>query len=470
MRRWWILAGASAGLFMLMLDSTAIALALPSIRLDLGASTSGIQWAQNVYLLVLAALVTTLGRVGDLVGRRLIFSAGLIVFALGSIVCATADSIAVLVAGRAVQGVGAAAMLALSLAIATLAFPPERRARAIGIWAAVSSIALAIGPLVGGAVVEFASWRWLFALNLPLAALSLVVIAAAMPESRDETAGRRIDVPGLLTLSAGLTLLVLALVQGKAWGWDSPRTLGALGAGIALLALFVAVERRVSEPIIDLSLFDSGPYLGASAAAFALVGSYWTVMFLLPQYLDLALRFSTARAGVLMLPVTFPMAVMSPVVGRAVARIGARLVMTAGMACATLGMLLLTRLDATSNYYDVAPGLILFGVALGFVYAPMSAAAMAALPPEKAGVASGALAMIRCLAGAVLLAGAGALFQHVEVEKRSSGQSFEGAFAAGIADSAWLLAAVLLVGTVLTWLLVRSAADAHKPHHRRFNL
>jgi EmrB/QacA subfamily drug resistance transporter len=470
MRRWWILAGASAGLFMLMLDSTAIALALPSIRLDLGASSSGIQWAQNVYLLVLAALVTTLGRIGDLIGRRLVFCAGLAVFSLGSVVCATADSIAVLVAGRAIQGVGGAAMLALSLAIATPAFPPELRQRAIGIWAAVSSIALAVGPLVGGAVAEFASWRWLFLLNIPLAGISLALLLTAMPESRDESAGRRIDVPGLVTLSAGLTLLVLALVQGKSWGWTSPDTLGALFAGVVLLAVFAAVEKRAAEPIIDLGLFRNGPYLGASAAAFALVGSYWTVMFLLPQYLDLALRFSTARAGVLMLPVTVPMAFLSPVVGRLVAHVSARLVMTTGMACATVAMLLLTRLDGTSDYYDVAPGLILFGLALGLVYAPMSAAAMAALPAEKAGVASGALAMIRCLAGAVLLAAGGAVFQHVQVEERAAGESFEGAFAAGIADTAWVLGAVLLAGTALTWLLVRSASEARRPHHRRFHL
>lgn len=470
MRRWWILAGASTGLFMLMLDSTAIALALPSIRLDLGASSSGIQWAQNVYLLALAALVTALGRVGDLIGRRLVFCSGLIVFTLGSLVCARAGSIAVLVAGRAVQGVGAAAMLALSLAIATLAFSAERRAPAIGIWAAVSSVALAVGPLVGGAVAEFASWRWLFLLNIPLAAISLALLVKAMPESRDESAGRRIDFAGLVTLSAGLTLLVLALVQGKSWGWTSLGTLGALGAGLALLALFVAVETRVAEPLIDLDLFRSGPYLGASAAAFALVGSYWTIMFLLPQYLDLALRFSTARAGVLMLPVTVPMAFISPVVARLVARVSARLVMTAGMACATIGMLLLTRLDGSSNYYDVAPGLILFGVALGFVYAPMSAAAMAALPAEDAGVASGVLAMVRCLAGAVLLGVGGAVFQHVQLEERTAGDSFEGAFAAGIADTAWVLSAVLLAATILTWLLVRSARDAHRPHHRRFHL
>ena len=297
MRPWWILAGASTGLFMLMLDSTAIALALPSIRLELGASNSGIQWAQNIYLLVLAALVIALGRLGDVFGRRLMFCAGLVVFAAGSVVCALADSIAVLVAGRAVQGVGGAAMLALSLAIATGAFPPEKRARAIGIWAAVSSVALAIGPLVGGGVVELASWRWLFWLNLPLAVLGLAILLASMPESRDESAARRLDFGGLVTLGAGLSLVVLALVEGKSWGWTSVATLGVLAGGIALLGAFVAVERRVAAPLVELDLFRSRPYLGATAAAFALVGSYWTVMFLLPQYLDLALGFSTGARG-----------------------------------------------------------------------------------------------------------------------------------------------------------------------------
>lgn len=469
MRRWWILAGASTGLFMLMLDSTAIALALPTIRLDLGASSSGIQWAQNVYLLALAALLITFGRIGDIAGRRLVFGAGLVVFALASLVAASADSIALLVAARALQGVGAAAMLALSLALAILAFPPESRPRAVGIWAAVSSIALAIGPLVGGVVVELASWRLLFLLNLPLALVALAITAAVMPESRDEEA-RGVDWAGSLALTAGLTLLVLALVQGKAWGWASPETIGALVAGLALLAAFVVIERRAGEPLVDLGLLRSGPYLGASAAAFTLVGTYWTVMFLVPQYLDLALRFSTARAGILMLPVTVPMAVVSPLVARLAARAGARLVMTAGMACATLGMLALTRLDGSSDYYDVAPGLVLFGIALGLVYAPMNAAAMAALPETKAGIASGALSMTRCLGGAVLLASAGALFQHVQVEERAQGGSFEGAFAAGIADSAWLLTAVLAVGTVLTWFLVRTAEQAREPHHRRFHL
>jgi EmrB/QacA subfamily drug resistance transporter len=469
-RRWWILAGASTGLFILMLDSTTLPLALASIRAELGASSSGLQWVQNVYLLTLAALVVTLGRLGDMVGRKRIFQLGMLTFGAGSVICATAGSVGQLIAGRVVQGAGGAALLALSLAIANLAFPPEERPRAVGIWAAVSAIALAIGPLVGGTAVELVSWRLIFWMAVPFAALALAIMAVAAPESRDETAGRRIDLPGLVTVTLGLTAVVLALVQGKQWGWDSVATLGVLAAGVALLAMFWVVEHRVREPIVDFGLFRSGPYFGASAAAFALVGSYWALIFYLPQYIELVLDHSTLVSGVLVLPVTAPMVAISPLAGRLSARVGARTLMTAGMVCATLGVLVITRIDGDTGYALLLPGLLLFGVALGLVFATMSAAAMAALPPEKAGIASGALAMIRTLAGALLLAAGGAIFQHIELEHRIDGGSFDAAFADGLAGVAWLLAAVLALGTLLTWLFVRSAPAAGEPHHRRFHL
>jgi EmrB/QacA subfamily drug resistance transporter len=469
-RRWWILAGGSTGVFILMLDSTTLPLALPSIRGELGASSSGLQWVQNSYLLTMAALVVTLGRVGDMVGRKRIFQLGMLAFGAGSVICATAGSVAQLIGGRVVQGAGGAALLALSLAIVNLAFPPEERPRAVGIWAAVSAIALAIGPLVGGAAVELVSWRLIFWLAVPIAALALAIMGVAAPESRDETAGRRIDVSGFVTVTLGLTGVVLALVQGKQWGWDSAATLGVLAGGLALLAVFWLVEHRVPEPIVDFRLFRSGPYFGASAAAFALVGSLWTLLFFLPQYVELVLDHSTLVSGLLVLPMTAPMVAISPFAGRLGARVGARGLMTAGMTCATLGVLVVTRVDGDSGYALLLPGLLLFGVAMGLVFATMSAAAMAALPPEKAGIASGALAMIRTLAGALLLAAGGAIFQHIELERRIDGGSFDAAFADGLAGVAWLLSAVLAVGTLLTWLYVRSAPAAREPQHRRFHL
>ena len=469
-RRWWILTGAATGLFILMLDSTTLPLALPSIRLELGASTAGLQWVQNVYLLTMAALVITLGRLGDMLGRKRVFQLGMVAFAAGAVISATAGSVAQLIGGRLIQGVGGAAMLSLSLAIATLAFPAEERPRAVGIWAAVSAVALAIGPLVGGVAVEIVSWRLIFWVIVPLAVVALAIMAVSAPESRDETAEKRVDVPGVVTVTLGLTAVVLALVQGKQWGWGSASTLGVLAAGLGLLTGFWFVEHRVHQPIMDFHLFRSGPYFGATAAAFALVGSFWALMFYLPQYVELVLGYSAIVSGVLVLPVTAPMVAISPFAGALTARVGARRLMTLGMACATAGMLVVTRVGGDTGYAVILPGLLLFGVALGLVFATMSAAAMAALPPEKAGIASGVLAMNRTLAGALLLAAGGAIFQHLELEHRRDGASFDAAFADGLAGAAWLLVAVLALGTLLTWLYLRSAPAAGEPHHRRFHL
>lgn len=469
-RRWWVLTGASTGLFVLMLDSTVVALALPSIREDLGASTAELQWVQNVYLLAMAALVVTLARSGDLFGRRRIFLAGLVIFGVGSVVSATAGEIEQLIAGRALQGIGGASLLGLSLAIATVAFPPDERDRALGIWAAVSSIALAIGPLVGGTVIELASWRWIFWLNVPLLALAVAIVAAATPESRDETAGHKLDIPGLVTITVGLTAIVLALVQGKQWSWESPITLGVLAGGVAFLAAFAYVELRVPEPIVDLHLFRSGPYFGATAAAFALVGSYWTIMFFIPQYLELGLDYSTFASGLLILPVTAPMVVISPLAGRLVGRVGARVLMTAGMTLSALGALLIAVADDSGEYVDLLPGLLLFGLALGLVYAPLASAAMSALPVDKAGVAAGVLAMVRTIGGALLLAVCGAVFQHVEIESRADGDTLPEALSHALSGGMVVVAAVLALGTLLTAIFIRSAPRERPRHHRHFHL
>jgi EmrB/QacA subfamily drug resistance transporter len=385
-------------------------------------------------------------------------------------VSATAGEIVQLVAGRALQGIGGASLLGLSLAIATVAFPPDERDRALGIWAAVSSIALAIGPLVGGTVIELASWRWIFWLNVPLLALAVAIVAAATPETRDETAGHELDIPGLVTITVGLTAIVLALVQGKQWGWESPATLGVLAAGVAFLAAFAYVELRVPEPIVDLHLFRSGPYFGATAAAFALVGSYWTIMFFIPQYLELGLDYSTLASGLLILPVTAPMVVISPLAGKLVGRLGARTLMTAGMALAALGALLIAVADDFGEYVDLLPGLLLFGLALGLVYAPLAAAAMSALPVDKAGVAAGVLAMGRTIGGALLLAVCGAVFQHVEIESRADGDTPPEALSHALSGGMVVVAAVLALGTLLTAIFIRSAPRERPRHHHHFHL
>jgi EmrB/QacA subfamily drug resistance transporter len=526
-RPWWALIGSCLGLFVLMLDSTVVSLALPSIQRDLDASAASLQWVLNGYLLVIAVLVVTASRLGDMCGRRLVFVVGMGVFAAGSVISGAAWTDTTIIAGRVVQGIGGAALISLSLAIASDAFPPELQARAIGIWTAVSSIALAVGPLFGGVLVEL-DWRLIFWINLPIAALGVAITLWAARESRDPEAGRRIDGPGLVTLSVGLAALVLALVEGASWGWTSAATLGLAVAGVLLLAGFYLAEHRVENPIVEFELFRNGPYFGATAAAFTLVGSYWVLMYFEPQYLQNVLDYSAIASGLLILPITVPMIAISPFAGSLIARFGPRPLMTAGMLCAAGGLVLLTRIDTGSDYGSVLPGFTLFGIALGLVYAPMSNAAMAAMPRAKSGIAAGVLAMNRVLAGAVALAATGAVFESLKQDRLAALASERGlgltgserdeldgllagsesarrtlaAQSAGLADriagavretftyalsnAIWVLVAITAIGTVLTWAFVRApatpGADAavagspaaselrHHQHHRRFHL
>jgi MFS family permease len=315
-RQWWVLVGTCLGLFILMLDSTVVALALPTIERDLDASADNIQWVLNGYLLVLSVLVVTAGRLGDIAGRRLVFVAGMAIFAAGSVLAAVAWDDPVLVVARAIQGIGGAAMLSLSLALVSHSFPDEQLHEALGIWAAVSALALAIGPLVGGALVDL-DWRLIFWVNVPICAAGIAITWWAVRESRDETSPPKVDYPGLATLTPGMLAIVFALVRADDWGWGSGRTLGLIAVGAILLAAFWAIEHRVESPIVDFTLFRNGPYLGASAAAFCLVGAYWVVIFFQPQYLQKVLDHGPVAAGVLILPLTAPMVFHLPVLGPA---------------------------------------------------------------------------------------------------------------------------------------------------------
>jgi EmrB/QacA subfamily drug resistance transporter len=474
-RAWWTLAGTCTGLFLLMLDSTVVALALPSIRHDVGASASGLQWVMNGYLLAITALVVTAGRLGDMFGRKRLFLAGMCVFALGSVLSGAADDELVLICGRVLQGAGAAPMLPLSLAMVCNAFPTRQQPRALGIWAGISAIALGIGPLAGGALVDV-DWRLIFWINLPVAAIGIGITALAAPESTDPGSGRRIDLPGLAALGVGLTAIVLALIQARVWGAGPTIPLALIG--LICLYAFWRIEHRAAEPIVDFALFRNGPYFGASAAAFALVGAYWSVMFFQSQYLQDVRGHSAVLSGLMILPITVPMIFISPFSGRLIGRFGARRLMTLGMVLGALGLLALTQIGAGSSYVLLLAAYLPFGIALGLVYAPMSTAAMAAMPAEKVGIASGVLAMDRVMAGTIALAVTGAVFHALLGD--------DGSFANSVAGSTWVLVALCTAGAILTWVFVRdseapgsvpSVAGAapsqelhHHQHHRRFHL
>jgi EmrB/QacA subfamily drug resistance transporter len=473
--KWWTLAGACFGLFLLMLDSTVVSLALPRIRGDVGATPEQLQWMMNSYLLTIAVLAVTAGRLGDMFGRRRLFLLGMLGFGIGSVVSGLASDPDVLIVGRVLQGVGAAPVLTLSHALVCNVFPEAEVPKALGIWAGVSASALAVGPLVGGALVEL-DWRVIFLMNLPLVAAGMVIVARAAPESTDPGASHKLDWPGLAALSVGLTLVVLALVQSEAW--SGPLVIALAAIGVASLAVFWVVEHRVRAPIVEFDLFRNGPYFGASAAAVCRVGAWWAVIFVLPLDLQDVRGHSPLVCGLEVLPITVPMIFVSPFSARLIAKFGPRALMTFGMATGTVGMLVLTQIDATTSYGVLLVGYLLFGIALGLVYAPMSTAAMAAMPGDKVGIASGVLSMVRLLAGAIALAGTGAIFHAL----LGSGHSFAGS----LAGSTWLPVGLMALGAVLAWGYVRGPEEEgpdpvvvgnpapetlrHHLHHRRFHL
>jgi EmrB/QacA subfamily drug resistance transporter len=473
--KWWTLVGACFGLFLLMLDSTVVSLALPSIRGDVGATPEQLQWTMNAYLLTVAVLAVTAGRLGDMFGRRRLFLIGMALFGIGSVASGLAADADLLIGGRILQGAGAAAVLTQSLALVCNVFPEDEVPRALGIWAGVSASALAVGPLVGGILVEI-DWRVIFLMNLPLVAAGMWIVARSTPESTDPASGHRLDWPGLATLSAGLTLVVLALVQSEAWA--APTVIALALLGVASLAAFWAIEHRVRAPIVEFDLFRNGPYFGATASAFCLVGAWWAVIYFQPQYLQDVRGHSPLVCGLEVLPITVPMIFVSPFTGRLIAKFGPRALMSAGMAIGTLGMLVLTQIDATTPYAVLLIGYLLFGIALSFVYAPMSTAAMAAMPGDEVGIASGVLSMVRLLAGAIALAGTGAIFHAL----LGSGHSYAGS----LAGSTWLPVGLMALGAILAWRYVRGPQEngpdplvvgnpapealRHHLHHRRFHL
>src|SRR5689334_21532885 len=396
-------------LFMVMLDNTVTNVALPSIQRTFDASLSSLEWTINAYTLSLAVLLVTGGRLGDIFGRRRMFLAGVVIFGAASATIGFAPHEGWLVASRAIQGVGAALMMPGTLSIITQTFPPEERGKAIGTWAGVSAIALAIGPLVGGWLTEDVSWRAIFLLNVPVDVVAVAVTLFATQESRDETASRRVDVPGIVTLTLGLTALVLALVEGNAWGWGSARIVALLVVSVVSLAGFVAIERRSPVPVVDFRFFASRSFIGANLVAFAVTFSMFAMFFFIALYLQNILGYSPLEAGVRFLPTTFIVIVAGPLAGRLSDRIGPRPLMVAGLIAIAISLGWLSRIRVDTSFGFLLPAFMLMGVGMGLVMSPMSTAAMNAVDRSKAGVASGTLSMVRMVGGTFGVAALGAL-------------------------------------------------------------
>jgi len=486
--RWWTLGAMCFALFMVMLDNTVVNVSLPSIQRDLHASLSSLEWTVNAYTLTFAVLMVTGGRLGDIFGRRKMFLFGVVVFGLSSVAIGLAPNDAALVAFRAVQGVGAAFMMPATLSIITQAFPPHQRGMAIGTWAGVSALALAIGPVIGGFLTEDVSWRAIFFINPPIAAIAVAVALFAAHESRDDTVGKSVDYLGIGALTVGLTALVLALVEGNSWHWGSPRILGLFAVAIVALAAFVAIERRVKAPMIDFAFFRSRTSLGANLVGFIVTFAMFAQFFFVTIYMQNILHYSPLQTGLRFLPSTLVIIVMGPLAGRLTDRIGPRPLMTVGLVVVAGAILSQSRITTHSSYGVLLPGFILMGIGMGLVMSPMSTAAMNAVDRTKAGAASGVLSMSRMIGSTFGVAIMGALvatigrakiderLPHLPAATRAtianslgSGGSLGGhhaatqivsatreAYVSALGTGLTIGAAVTLLGALLAWSLIES--------------
>ncbi len=329
-KKWWTLVVVSVGLFMIMLDNTIVNVALPSIERDLHMQLSELEWIVSGYALTFAALMLIGGKLADAYGRRLVFVTGIVVFTLASLACGLAPSGGALIGARVAQGVGAALMNPATLSIIAVTFPPRQRGTAIGLWAGVSALALAIGPLVGGLLTEHAGWNWIFFINVPVGALGVAASFLFIDESRDET-HERLDLPGLATSGIGLFALTYGLIEANNYGWGSARIVGSFVIAAVSLTVFVLLERHRRAPMLDLTLFRNRTYVGANLAMLLVALAMFGVFFFVSLYMQNVLGYSAVQAGAAFLPMTLLIIVAAPAAGRASDRWGSRWLIAGGM-------------------------------------------------------------------------------------------------------------------------------------------
>jgi EmrB/QacA subfamily drug resistance transporter len=376
------------GLFMVFLDGSIVNVALPTIQADLHAQLSDLQWVVDAYTLPFAALMLTAGTLGDRFGRKRLFLFGLVLFMLGSLLCGVAPTLGWLLVGRAVQGTGAAALSPGSLAVLVAAFPePRQRAQAIGLWAGVSGVGLAAGPLVGGLLIQIASWPAIFFVNLPVGVVALALGWSRLSESRNPTA-QRLDLPGQVLVTGALVCLIMALIESSSHGWTSALILGLFSGAAVCLAAFLVVEARVREPMLPLGLFRSRVFSVANVAAILVGFAFIGTVFFISQFLQSVQGYTALESGLRTLPTTVGIFVIAPLAGLLTARLGPRLPIVLGGLLAASGLFLLMGLTPDSSYASIWWNFGLFGIGLGLMLSPLTTAVLSATPPQRAGLGS----------------------------------------------------------------------------------
>jgi len=413
-RRWLTLAAVNFALFMALLDVTVVNVALPSIAQDFKSSFSELQWVIDTYALVIAALILTMAKLGDLFGRKRLFLIGLFIFAGSSLGCALSQNVTQLQIARAAQGVGGAILSPIAAAIISATFWGPELGTAFGIYGGVSGIALIAGPIIGGLLVKYVSWQSVFLINVPIGIIGIVVGALVIKESRNERANRYVDIIGVALSIATLFSLTLALIKGAEWGWTSGRTLGWLAASVVLFVLFIVAEivqaRRGLDAMMDLSLFRVPTFSGTAVITVIVSFSYAGLLFIMALLFQNVLGYDALGTGLRYIPFVIGSIIVAPLVGANANRLGARLIFSVGLALLGLGFLLLTRITPSSDWDALLLGLIIAGIGGAAVQAQLTTAAVSAAPRAQAGLATGISATMRQVGSSMGIALLGSIF------------------------------------------------------------
>ena len=445
-RRGWTLAIVSVGLFMVVLDNLVVSVALPSIHRDLGASIQSLEWTVNAYTLSYAVLLLTGSTLGDLLGRKRMFIAGISLFTLSSAAAALAPSIGLLIAARTMQGAGAAIATPLTLTLLAEAFPADQRGLAIGVWSGISGIAVALGPLVGGAMVQAASWQWIFWINVPIG-LTLVPLAA-LRLTESHGASRRLDLLGLGLGSTGLFGIVFGLIRSQSLGWGSAQVVASLAVGAALVVAFVVHERRTEAPMLPMEFFARRGFAVTNAISLAMYFGMFGSIFFLSQFMQNVLGNSPLEAGVKLLVWTGSTMVVAPMAGYFSERLGSRLFMAAGLGLQAIALGWLADLASVhTSYVSMIGPFILGGAGMALVFAPSANAVLSSVRSDQAGQASGATNAIRELGGVLGVSILATVFTS------HGGYASPQAFVSGLTPALWVGAAVLAAGAILPLVL-----------------
>jgi EmrB/QacA subfamily drug resistance transporter len=441
---------------MVILDIAIVNVALPSIQVDLGFSQENLQWVISAYALVFGGFLLLGGRLADIIGRRQVFMAGLVIFSIGSLLCGLAWSDESLIGARAIQGLGAATITPSALSILTTTFAEgKERNIALGAWGAVGGFGAAAGVLFGGILTDFLSWEWIFFVNIPVGVAGLVLAPILLSESRDAH-GQSHDVPGAVLVTAGLSVLVLGITQGQQWGWGSAATIGTFVASVVLLASFVLWEQRQRDPLVPLSIFRLQTLTAANVAGFVMGTALFSMFLMLTLYMQQVLGFSPLKTGVGYLAVAGTAVIWANVAAVAVNRVGVKPALIFGMSLLTVGLLYFTQVSVGGTYWaDLFPGFLILGIAIPFAFVPITIAALAGTKPQEAGLASGLINTSQQIGGAVGIALLSTIAVTTTDDSVASGDAVPNALTDGFVNAFWAGAAIAFVGVLVSIFLVR---------------